>query len=832
MRHGYSRIRVLLILQVLLAFILLSAWQAQAESQQHRGAWVEEIVVSEEGDAARAVDMMEADRLDVYGVGISDADLHEKIQNSKILGYDLSFGSSVELTFNPVGPTFGDTGRLNPFHLQSVRQAMNWLIDREYIAQEIYGGLAKPRYLPISTVFPDYARLVTTARQLEIEYGHKPEKAKEVINREMQDLNAERVQGKWHYQGQPVKLTFLIRMEDKRREVGDYIANKLENIGFQVIRDYRTAAEASPIWIGSDPAEGRWHLYTGGWVNSGISRDEASVFNTFFTPRGRPDPLWQSYTPDNQFDRLADRLARRDYESLAQRRQMMAKALKLAMQDSVRIWLVDQKTIWPRRSNVDLAADLAGGMAGSWLWPLTIRSSDQPGGQLRLATSSLLTEPWNPVAGSNWIFDTMVQRATADAALLPDPFTGLAWPQHITKAKVTVREGLPVQKSLDWVDLTFSSSIRVPGDAWIDWDSSQQNFIQVQERHPDGLEARTRTVISYQEDLFQTKWHDGTSFSLADALAGLILSFERADPESELYDRSAVSAFETFIRHFKGLRIIQKDPLVVEVYSDNMYLDAELIAFSRASYLFPAYTSGTAPWHMIALGIRAEAAGDLAFSKSKSQKMGVEHLSYISGPSIKILDKHLQEIQEEVFIPFSGFLDSYVQPEQAGKRYRQLATWREKTGNFWVGLGPFTLNSVHPTQGVLVLRRFEDYRDRADKWLRFTDPRKPKIRIASPQEFVPMGSKADFEISLSCGQAECDPQEIRFVSYLVFDGQNRLVLSGRSQPIEEGRWRVSLSPEQTTKLPPGSNRLEIVVSSKQIAIPSFDSLSFVTLPSQ
>lgn len=95
-----------------------------------------------------------------------------------------------------------------------------------------------------------------------------------------------------------------------------------------------------------------------------------------------------------------------------------------------------------------------------------------------------------------------------------------------------------------------------------------------------------------------------------------------------------------------------------------------------------------------------------------------------------------------------------------------------------------------------------------------------------------MGSKAEFEIRLSCGQAECNPQEIRFVSFLVFDGQNRLVLSGRAQPDEEGRWRVSLSPEQTAKLHPGSNRLEIIVSSKQIAIPSFDTLSFVTLPSQ
>ena len=76
-----------------------------------------------------------------------------------------------------------------------------------------------------------------------------------------------------------------------------------------------------------------------------------------------------------------------------------------------------------------------------------------------MATPGLLTEPWNPVAGSNWINDQMMIRATDDPALLPDPFTGLYWPQRISRAEVTVQEGVPVERTLDWLTLDTAEEI-------------------------------------------------------------------------------------------------------------------------------------------------------------------------------------------------------------------------------------------------------------------------------------------------------------------------------------------------------------------------------------
>src|SRR5712692_3965657 len=71
-----------------------------------KGANVDEVVFFEEPDAAKAVNIMEAGDMQLYGLGIGDPKVFAKIKESKTMAYDLSYGSKNELTFNPSGPTF------------------------------------------------------------------------------------------------------------------------------------------------------------------------------------------------------------------------------------------------------------------------------------------------------------------------------------------------------------------------------------------------------------------------------------------------------------------------------------------------------------------------------------------------------------------------------------------------------------------------------------------------------------------------------------------------------------------------------------------------------
>jgi peptide/nickel transport system substrate-binding protein len=271
--------------------------------------------------------------------------------------------------------------------------------------------------------------------------------------------------GVWHYAGEPVEIILLIRVEDERLDIGDYVGDQLEQIGFVTVGDYKTAAEASPIWISGNPSDGLFHVYTGGWTTPTMPRDLAGNFEFFYTPRGFDVPLWQAYTPAPEFDEVAERLATRDFATIEERRELMAQALEMAFEDSVRVWISDRASVTPRRAEVSYASDFYGSISGSWLWPYTLQRDGNPSTPLNIGSPSVLTASWNPLDGTNWIYDMMFIRAIGENATIIDPYTGLARPQRIEGADVIVKEGLPIRKTLDWVNLDFASQIQVPADA-------------------------------------------------------------------------------------------------------------------------------------------------------------------------------------------------------------------------------------------------------------------------------------------------------------------------------------------------------------------------------
>jgi len=501
----------------------------------------------------------------------------------------------------------------------------------------------------------------------------------------------------------------------------------------------------------------------------------------------------------------------------------MTEALKLSMEDSVRVWLSDVVYIWPRRKEVVLAADLAGGVSGSALWPYTIRFVEGNSRRVNFASPSMLTEPWNPVAGSNWIFDNIIIRATQDVPAFPDPFTGLFLPQRIKSAEVYVEKGLPVGKTRDWLSLSFVPSIDVPPDAWIDWDPVSERIITVADAHPKGLKARTKTVVHYADNLWEISWHDGTKLSLADFLFSFILSFDRANPKSPIFDEAAVPAFKSFLSHFRGARIVQKNPLVVEIYSDQIFPDVETIAATRAGDFY-----SNVPWHELALGVLAERNRELAFSASKADRLKVEWMSYISGPSLAILDRQLAAALKEGFIPYRNVLSEYISSQEAAERYEKLRAWRKARGHLWVSNGPFYLHSVYPVEKIVVIRKSELFSDPADKWVSFVEPRIADVEVSGPR-MVKVGSKAELEVQVGFQGRPYPSVDVEFVRFLLFNARGELVELANAQPVRDGVWRIMLNPEQTARLPLGSNRIEVVVTSRVVALPSFKTFRFVTV---
>lgn len=799
-----------------------------AAQEVRTGTWVDEVILVEEESAEKAFSRLVSGDIDLYAFSNSNAAVFEDVKANPALDYYTAFGSYSELTFNTVGPHFED-GRLNPFHSRRVREAMNWLVDRDHIAQEIYGGLATPKYTVLTPAFADYARVVEKARELETKYAYDLGKAQEVVAEEMQAMGATLVNGKWHYNGAPIVLSVLIRTEDERLGTGDYMAAQLEKIGFTVTRDYKANAEATPIWLLGDPMAGAWHVYTGGWSSPVVYRDQSHNFDQMYTTRVMAYPPFTALEPIPELDEISDRLLRKDFESMDERNALLERILELAFQDSPRIYLIDQQGFVPRRAEINVASDLGGQVAGTLLWASTLRRGDEVGGTVRIAQPALIVDPWNPVAGSNSLYDQMAIRATMERSIIVDPYTGNYWPNRIDRAEIYVEEGLPVAHTLDWVDLHFVDENVVPDDAWVDWDAKEQRFITAAEKFPEGVTARRRSVVYFPDDFYETvKWHDGSSVSLGDIMFWFILGLDRGKPESAIYDESAEPELVASLKSFRGMRILSEDPLVIESYSDSWTLDAE---FMYGEYFPVDINLGSGAWHNIALGIKAEINKEMTFSADKASVLQVDQMGFHAGPTLSVLGRHLAQAKEEGYIPYANVLSQYISADEVAERYANLDSWYKDKGHFWIGTGPMYLERVYPVEKMIVLKRNPLHPDPADKWSMFDAPRIPEVEIVSDGRLrVRQGSEFAFDVKITFeGEAYLN-ENLGEVKYLVRDSRGNVAFTGMAYPVADGHYRVELLPSDTRQLPIGSNTLDVIVLSQLVGGATFGSVTFVTTP--
>ncbi len=810
---------------------------AEMPSTDRHGGWLDEIVVSVvAGDSA--ISQLQAGTIDFFSFNLA-SDAYPAIKEAG-LSTTQSLGGYYGISLNPA--VFTDTTVLNPFSNRKIRESLNWLIDRNYVNQEIYAGGSLPKLLPVTTQLVEYTNLIETARALEAKYAYNVEKAKEVIDAEMTGMGATLGDdGKWQFNGAPITLVFLIRSDGDgtRQPMGDYVSNQLETVGFTVDRQYKTSSEAFPIWLGTVAADGQWGLYTAGYNSSGLGtlRDESgNIQQSYLNTSVQAGEPYISNVSDPEFQQLGDDLAQGNYTSREERNEMMARALELSLEDSLFVWVIDQQVYAPHNTNVLATYDLATGPESTNVGPYNLRFVGEEGGTMKVGTNDLFTQPWNTVGGSNWVWDAGVMRATTMGAsninggggLMADPYTGLAYPQRIESAELTYQEGLPITQNLDWLTVKTEPQIDVPGDAWVDWDATEQRFVTAAEKYPDGLTANFKSVVVYPKDLFETvTWHDGSPISVGDFVMSMIQGFDPGKPESPIYDESLALSIDAGLVSFKGYRITSTNPLTIEAYNDAYLSDAELNILP----LWPQSPLGLAgenSWQILAISNLAEAAGELAYTSDKADASQIENTSWVGGPSLEILAKYLDQAASESYIPYEATLSEYITKEEADLRYANFKKWYEEHGHFWIGTGPYYLDQVFTTEKSLVLKNYEDFVDKADRWSAFSEPKIATTTLDGPGQ-VTIGDEATFDVIVSFKDAPYLESDIQRVKYILYDATGTVVTVGDATAIADGQYQVTLSADDTSKLQTGSARLEVAVVPIPVAIPSFTSFDFVAV---
>ena len=607
----------------------------------------------------------------------------------------------------------------------------------------------------------------------------------------MTGAGAELVDGTWTYQGQPVRIKIVGRVEDERRDIADMVRAELEQAGFEVAISYEQFAPAVQKVYSTDPAALEWHIYTEGWGRGAPQRYDVGNVNSFNAPwlgnmpGWREEGFWQYENPE--LDELGKTLYRGQFKSREERDEIYRTMTAAGLDESIRIWLATVDNSFPVRSEVKgLTTDLVAGPRNPW----ALREAYVPGSpDLRVGHQWVWTErtTYNPVGGLGDVYSVDLWRNLADPPIWNDPFTGIPQP---FRADYEVETAGP------------DGSLEVPADALV-WDVETKAWVPVQ----PGTQAVSKVTFDYSRYL-DANWHDGQPITLADAVYSIAEAFDRAyDPEKAKIETALAATARPVLESFKGYRLTDDDRL--EVYVDFWHFDEDTIAAYASPVSFDMPWEVKAAMDDLVFGQRRAAYSDTAAARYE-----VPWLSLVLERDAGLVDRTLRAFERDEVVPEGVFQfgdRTLVTPEEAVARYQAAQDWFDEKGHLVISNGPFYLERFDPPAQFAELDAFRDpsYPFHPGDLYR-GEPPAMSIDDVSADQVVP-GEDAVVTVSAS------GPGTLG-VRYLLLDPTaGEVVASGQAEPGDEGTFVVTIPADVTGTLFPGFYELHLALESDSLA---------------
>jgi len=728
------------------------------------------------------------DRMDLYLFGLKPAGAQQLSQGVPGVRLIQAPASTISLILNPAPAREGE---INPFAVKEIRRAVQSLVDRDLIANTIYQGRALPMYSNVSPLDYDALTVFETQRAADLRFD--PEFARGVIAEQMGILGATLENNVWTFNGRPVVLKIVTRVEDERRDVGDLFRAALEGIGFQVQPLYQPFGPATLAVYASDPITFQWHAYTEGWGRSSSTRYDYGSINQFYAPWLGNMPgwletgFWQYQQPE--LDQLGQQLYRGQFASREERDDLYRRMTALGLDESVRVWLVTALQSFPVREELqDLTVDIVGGPKS----PLALREAHREGTEdVRVGHLWVWTDrtTWNPVGGFGDVYSTDINRNLVDPPLIQHPFTGLAIPFRANYEAETAGPG---------------GTLPVPEDA-VRWDAGADRWQPV----GPGVTAVSKVTYDYSR-YFQAPYHHGQPITPADLIYSIGSGFERAYDDEKIQIETALGiTARPYLETFKGIKLLPDDRL--EVYVDFWHFEpSEIGSYASIGGV------GT-PWELLAaMDDAVYVERRAAYSDTAAARFSVPWLSLVTETDARLVVRTLRRFASDNVVP-AGYFDlpgrTLVTPEQATARYEAAMAWFDQTNLLVISNGPFSLAAYDPPSQFAELRAFrpETYPFRPGDW-RFGPP--PTLTVdAAPPPPVLLGEPLSLAVTVA------GPGELA-LRYALIDpaatAEAAIVTTGEATG-EGGAFTVEIGPEVTGALFPSIYQLYLLGSSSEMA---------------
>src|SRR5437773_2624108 len=449
------------------SFVAVSGTRAATTPPRPMGGFVDSMLWSAQPSEAQALLDLQSGALDVYAYPLKTAgDILSAHQNPNLRTID-SFGTEDNLFVNPVPVNQSlAPGVFNPFAVPEIRQALNYLLDRDYINAQIFGGYGAGHSALWNPASPEAARDPFFFHDLNRQYGYNYSRAHDMVFAALNASGATYSNGNWSWQGHPIVVNIVQRVEDQRFQIGRYVASQIQTLGLQANLIPKSGGGAFQIVYNGPPDTGAWMLYTEGWAYTGLVRWPDEDLD-FFYNGGEGSTIWYTaggpYHPPQELSDIAVRLRDRNYSSIEDRQRLVERGQTLALNESVRVWLVASETQVYSDRVTNVVTDLNGG-----LWsPFSMRTArfSTPGGTLHVGNRVNFVSPWQPWQGFAFLYDWIVRDTFSDPGVAVHPHTGAYIPIRAEFESTTAGPNGTLEVSVDFwhPDPSF---IAAAADVW------------------------------------------------------------------------------------------------------------------------------------------------------------------------------------------------------------------------------------------------------------------------------------------------------------------------------------------------------------------------------
>lgn len=203
-----------IMLVVMLALCILGSKVAFGE----KGTYLDKLEFIQYSDTNTAIGEVKNGNLGIYYSAVPPSSIDQQLR--KELDVFESTGTEYGLLVNPA-----PSDKFNPFSIKEVRYALNYLVDRNMIVDEILNGYGSPMVSAYKPYDPDYLLVLGTLQSFNFQYN--PPLADQMISSALTKAGAQKVGDKWYYQSKPVEITIFVRNDDPvRKSIGEILASQ------------------------------------------------------------------------------------------------------------------------------------------------------------------------------------------------------------------------------------------------------------------------------------------------------------------------------------------------------------------------------------------------------------------------------------------------------------------------------------------------------------------------------------------------------------------------------------------------------------------------------